>query len=86
MADTPLTHLEREILEACRLDSAGETTRTLYVEMLQSPPDRVTLEATLRGLAARGFMNRWRGTVMCQDIPDTCVGTSWTLFLPPSGW
>jgi hypothetical protein len=22
---------------------------------------------------------------MCQDIPDTCVGTSWTLDLRPSG-
>lgn len=59
---SPLTALEREILEVCRLDSAGETTTTLYVEMLESPPDRATLEATLHNLVSRGLMARWFGT------------------------
>jgi hypothetical protein len=62
MADAPLTELERELLELCSMDAeGGETTTTLYVEMLQSPPDRATLEATLRGLVDRGLMTRWRG-------------------------
>jgi hypothetical protein len=62
MSEAALTDLERELLELCRLDSAGETTTRLYEEMLESPPDRATLEATLRGLVNRGLMTRWRGT------------------------
>jgi hypothetical protein len=57
-----LTELERELLELCSMDAGGgETTTTLYVEMLRSPPDRATLEATLRGLVERGLMETWRG-------------------------
>jgi hypothetical protein len=55
--------LERELLELCSMDAGGgETTTTLQVEMLESPPDRATLEATLRGLVSRGLMRRWFGT------------------------
>jgi hypothetical protein len=58
-----LSDLERELLELCSMDAeGGETTTTLYVEMLESPPDRATLEATLRDLVARGLMRCWRGT------------------------
>jgi hypothetical protein len=57
-----LTALERELLELCYLDAeGGEPTTKLYAE-LQSPPDRATLEATLRSLVDRGLMKRWRGT------------------------
>jgi len=60
---TPLSGLERELLELCSLDrGGGETTTTLYVEMLESPPDRPALEATLRKLVDRGLMRRCRGT------------------------
>jgi hypothetical protein len=44
------------------MDSAGETTTTLYVEMLKSPRDRATLEAILQSLVSRGLMARWFGT------------------------
>jgi hypothetical protein len=58
-----LSEVERELLELCCLDrEGGETTTTLFVEMLESPPDRPTLEATLRDLVDRGLMGRWRGT------------------------
>jgi hypothetical protein len=58
-----LSDLERELLELCSMDAeGGETTTTLYVEMLESPPDRSTLEATLRRLVDRGLMRTWRGT------------------------
>jgi len=58
-----LSDLERELLELCSMDTeGGETTTTLHVEMLESPPDRATLEATLRGLVERGLMRTWRGT------------------------
>ena len=58
-----LSELERELLELCSLDrGGGETTTTLYVEMLESPPDRPTLEATLRNLVDRGLMRQRRGT------------------------
>jgi hypothetical protein len=58
-----LSDLERELLEICSADAEdGETTTTLYVEMLESPPDRRTLEATLRDLVDRGLMRSWRGT------------------------
>ena len=57
-----LSDLERELLELCSMSEGGETTTTLYVEMLESPPDRATLEATLRGLVDRGLMWSWRGT------------------------
>jgi hypothetical protein len=61
--DVSLTDLERELLELCSMDSeGGETTTRLCVEMLDSPPDRASLEATLRGLVDRGLMTRWRGT------------------------
>ena len=60
---TPLSDLERELLELCSMDrEGGETTTTLYVEMLESPPDRPTLEATLRNLVDRGLMRQRRGT------------------------
>jgi hypothetical protein len=59
-----LSDLERELLELCSMDAeGGETTTTLYVEMLESPPDRATLEATLRDLVVdRGLMRCWCGT------------------------
>ena len=51
------------LLELCSMGTeGGETTTTLYVEMLESPPDRATLEATLRDLVDRGLMSSWRGT------------------------
>src|SRR5262249_48847338 len=31
------------------------------------------------GPGGRGFESHRSPSVMCQDIPDTCVGTSWTL-------
>jgi hypothetical protein len=39
----------------------GETTTTLYVEMLRSPPDRASLEAILRGLVERGLIANLAG-------------------------
>lgn len=54
-----LSELEREVLELCSM--SGETTTTLHDEMLKSPPDRATLESTLRGLVVRGLMKTERG-------------------------
>lgn len=54
-----LSELEREVLELCSM--SGETSTTLHEEMLESPPDRATLESTLRGLASRGLMRTERG-------------------------
>jgi hypothetical protein len=54
-----LSELERELLELASM--AGETTTTLDEEMLESSPGRVTVEATLQGLAARGLMTTTRG-------------------------
>jgi hypothetical protein len=69
-----LTELERELLELCSMDAGGgETTTTLYVEMLRSPPDRATLEATLRGLVERGLMQTWPG-VYGGDQRDRTTG------------
>lgn len=59
VAPEPLSELEREVLERCSM--AGETTTTLHEEMLESPPDRVTLQSTLRGLVGRGLMTSERG-------------------------
>jgi hypothetical protein len=62
VSSADLTELERELLELCSMDvGGGETTTTLYVSMLRSPPDRATLEATLRGLVERGLMATRRG-------------------------
>jgi hypothetical protein len=61
MGEAHLTDLERELLELCSMDSeGGETTTTLRVEMLESPPERATLEATLLGLVDRGLMTTFR--------------------------
>jgi len=62
MDAVPLTKLERELLELCSLDvGGGETTTTLDEEMLEVTPGRTVVEATLRGLVARGLMATWRG-------------------------
>lgn len=39
----------------------GETTTSLYEEMLRESHDRATIEATLRSLVARGLMTTSRG-------------------------
>jgi hypothetical protein len=58
----PLSDLERELLELCSMDvGGGETTTTLDEEMLEVTPGRAVVEATLRGLVARGLMASWRG-------------------------
>jgi len=54
-----LTELERELLELCSM--SGETTTTLDEEMLEESPGRETVEATLRGLLARGLLSTRRG-------------------------
>jgi hypothetical protein len=60
---TDLTELERELLELCSDDAeGGETTTRLHQKILNSPPERDVLEATLRGLVDRGLMATWRGT------------------------
>jgi hypothetical protein len=56
----PLTRLERELLELCSM--AGETTTTLDEEMLEVSPGRAAVEATLRGLLARGLLTTNRAT------------------------
>jgi hypothetical protein len=61
MTGPPLTDLERELLTMCGDGSLGETT-TWLLETMASPPDRATVEATLDGLVARGFMLSERGT------------------------
>src|ERR1039458_8500946 len=58
-----LSDLDRELLERCSMDTeGGETTKTLYVEMLESPPDRASSEATLRDLVEKKQMTPWRAT------------------------
>ena len=57
-----LSELERELLQLCSMDVAGETTTTLYDEMVKEPHDRDSLLAALHGLVDRGLMRRWRGT------------------------
>jgi hypothetical protein len=53
-----LTELELELLESLQ---AGETTTCLHEQLLESPPDRATIEITLRGLLDRGFLTTKRG-------------------------
>ncbi len=96
-----LSDLERELLELCSMDSGGgETTTTLYVGMLESPPDRANLEATLRGLVDRGLMRTWRGVYLggqwnrwTEQIEDVTYEDDWwpvtdagraAIGLPPS--
>jgi hypothetical protein len=60
MGDLQLSDLEQELVELCSVaPHMGETT-TLDEEMLQASPGRETVEATLRGLVARGLMTTSR--------------------------
>ena len=62
MGDLQLSDLEQELVELCSMaPNSGETTTTLDESMLQSSPGRETVEATLRGLVARGLMTTSRG-------------------------
>jgi hypothetical protein len=58
MEDAGLTELERELLEL--ISMAGEPTTVLDEEMLGSSPGRAVVEATLRGLSARGLLSAER--------------------------
>ncbi len=53
-----LSDLERKLLACLQV---GETTTALHEEMLDSPPDRATIEAALRGLVSRGLLTTERG-------------------------
>lgn len=58
-----LSDLERELLELCsEAPFMGETTTTLHEEMLSKEHDRGVVDASLRGLVARGLMTTSRGT------------------------
>jgi hypothetical protein len=57
----PLNVFERELLELANLGlSGGVTTTSLDEEMLESSRGRSTVEAALRGLAARGLVRSER--------------------------
>jgi hypothetical protein len=59
MSRSPLTELERELLELCSM--SGETTTTLHEEMLERDHGRAAVEAALDGLALRGLLSTRRG-------------------------
>lgn len=61
MSRSPLTELERELLELCSMSGSGETTTTLHEEMLEHPHDRFAVERALHGLARRGLLSTYRG-------------------------
>lgn len=57
-----MSDFERELLELCATaPNMGETTTTLHEEMLHEHHDRASVEASLRGLVARGLMTTSRG-------------------------
>jgi len=63
MGGPGLSDLERELLELCApAVGMGEPTTLLHEQELSERLDRDVVEATLRGLVARGLMTTSRGT------------------------
>jgi hypothetical protein len=61
MNEVSLTGLERELLQALGAQSAGETAATLH-DVLAPSPGLAAIDATLRGLLARGLLATDRRT------------------------
>jgi hypothetical protein len=65
MHESSLSGLERELLELCSMAAySGQTTTSLDEELLKSSPGRSAVDATLRGLVARGLVTTEREIFM----------------------